>query len=1412
MQSSRVYIIAANSAAGERTSRGAFYIGVRSDWCDARVGLRSRGLREHIATARTDHPAARGSPVEDARCAQEPIYLPAGIQPHGVLIIIGDDLIVEQVSANIDVMLACSAASVCGAHVSAILGAAAAHIVQAAIREGDLVGFNPIGLRLDARGLSRDFECVLHRSVRRILIELQPIEPNAERAPLDFARFRTSNARLQGAADTAALITTAALEMQKLSGFDRAMVYRFDENWDAKVLAEATSGSDVSPAYIGLHFPASDIPEQARRLYLAHPFHLIVDVNYLPAALISANDRTGAPVDLSGSILRSVSPIHLEYLRNMGVRASMSVSIIMGDRLWGLIVCHHRQPRWLDYHTREACVLLSDTLAQLLRLQLEATALKQQLAALTLAESIAACVDQRDDLATGLLESATEISALFEAQGFVVQIGDRIERAGQVPADDAILGQIVAALDVACIDGVAICHELGPIVAQAGAYASGALLIALGAGTADYVLLLRAEVVRMVHLGGDVRSRVTETGGRLHPRESFAVWTQTIRGGCARWSAADVANATVLRQSLVECQYRAQERRQAEKLRMTAEALGESERALRQSRAFLDRAGKAAGVGAWEVDLRTGTHSWSDHTRRITGFDTEPSADDWFSLFAPEARPLITSAFERAVATGEGYDLELPLIRADGTRIWVRAACVVEFSDGLPIRLTGAFQDVTARVAERIELQEANDRVALATQSGGIGIYEWDLRSREVRWDTTIPRLYGLDPSTPVPDFSQWRSLIHPDDVTELEAAAMQAIAAGEPLEAEFRVVWPDRSVHHLRASGHVAYDSSGRATRFVGANWDVTEARRLAAHVAAQHELLRVTMQSIGDGIVTTDARGNITWLNPAAECMTGWSVAEARHVPTETVLKLVHEDSREPTESPITACLAQGTVVRLANHTVLISRGGNETAIADSAAPIKDEHGEMLGVVLVFHDVTEQRRLSGEASYRAAHDILTGLPNRAGFTERLHHALRTAHVDGSNVAVLFLDLNKFKAINDMFGHAAGDRMLRVAADRIAACVRGGDFVARLGGDEFVIISPDLSDGRDAEIVAKKIVEAVAEPIMIPDLPELQFGVSIGIAVYPNDALDPDTLLKHADLAMYQAKKLGRSGFSRFGAIDSRTAHHPPALERRIARGLERSEFVPYYQPIVDLHSGELTSMEALARWNHPRLGLLPPAQFIPMAEQSGAILRLGETILQSAIRQAGDWRTLERCGRLRVSVNVSPTQFASERFLRSLRACLTRDGIAPECLQLEITESVLIDNEDYVVRVLRELAEQGIRVAIDDFGTGYSSLSYLQRLPVHTLKIDKSFVRDLTSFDSSAAIVRAIIAMAHSLGMTVVAEGVETQDQLEMLRGEGCDSIQGYLIGRPLSSADATGFIKRFDVARSTDTAIGSIARSQV
>lgn len=561
--------------------------------------------------------------------------------------------------------------------------------------------------------------------------------------------------------------------------------------------------------------------------------------------------------------------------------------------------------------------------------------------------------------------------------------------------------------------------------------------------------------------------------------------------------------------------------------------------------------------------------------------------------------------------------------------------------------------------------------------------------------------------------------------------------------------------------------------------------ARKMAEEALfIEKERAEVTLNSIGDAVISTDNDGNVTYMNVVAERMTGWSLAEAKGKPFATVFRIVDGATRKTLRNPMSLALKENRPVGLTMDSILIRRDGYEASIEDSAAPIRDRGGRVNGAVIVFHDVSEARLMALKMSHLAQHDFLTDLPNRLLLNDRLTQAISLAHRSRKRLAVLFLDVDRFKYINDSLGHLIGDKLLQSVARRLTNCVRESDTVSRQGGDEFVVVLSDVEHSRALGYSAGKILAAQAEKHCI-DEHNLNITLSIGISIFPDDGEDAETLIKNADAAMYHAKERGRNNYQFFKQDMNDRAVERQTLEGNLREAVARQEFVLHYQPKVNFETGAITGAEALIRWQHPLRGLLPPKQFVTIAEDSGLIVPIGQWALREACRQAQAWQN-NGLRPIPVAVNISAVEFRSEHFLADIRVILSDTGLDPGYLEIELTESVLLQDVESTMAVLHALKVLGVQLAIDDFGTGYSSLSYLRQFPIDTLKIDQSFVRDIAADTDNVAIVSAVISMGNSLKLRVSAEGVETREQLAFLQAEHCSEGQGFYFSPPVT-ADA-------------------------
>ncbi len=565
-------------------------------------------------------------------------------------------------------------------------------------------------------------------------------------------------------------------------------------------------------------------------------------------------------------------------------------------------------------------------------------------------------------------------------------------------------------------------------------------------------------------------------------------------------------------------------------------------------------------------------------------------------------------------------------------------------------------------------------------------------------------------------------------------------------------------------------------------------DARRANIRLQDSETRIRAVVDSIDEGIVVINDQGVIESFNPAAERISGYAALE---VIGRNVALLMPEPYSSEHDQYIRNYLSTGhsVVIGVGREVIGLRKDGSCFPMDLRVSEMRlDDRRMFIGTL---RDITERKEAEKRIMHLATHDVLTNLPNRTLLHERITHALAQAHSSGCYVAVIFIDLDKFKVINDSLGHDTGDLLLQEVAKKLSVSLREQDTVARQGGDEFIVVLPELKHTEDAAVAAQKLLSVLSEPFMVKTY-ELHTGASMGISIYPDDGQDVEALMKGSDTAMYHAKENGRNNYQFFAAHMHAIAAERLSLETKLRHALERDEFMLYYQPIVLCDSGEVIGAEALLRWQQPQLGWVSPAKFIPVAEDTGLIGPLGAWVFRIACLQVRAW--LDAGYVLpRVAVNLSTRQFRQKNLIEVISQAMSETGIGPQHIEIEITESLLMERADEAVVKLKELSGMGIRISIDDFGTGYSSLSYLKRFPIDKLKIDQSFVRDVDTDPDDAAIVIAIIAMAHSLNVKVVAEGVETAEQLAFLQRHGCDECQGYYFSRPLPALDVARQLPR-------------------
>lgn len=677
------------------------------------------------------------------------------------------------------------------------------------------------------------------------------------------------------------------------------------------------------------------------------------------------------------------------------------------------------------------------------------------------------------------------------------------------------------------------------------------------------------------------------------------------------------------------------------------------------------------------------------------------------------------------------------------------------------------------------ELQASKDALNRAQAVGGVGSWQLDLRQNRLEWSDETFRMFGLQHNYHI-DYARYLEFVHPDDREAVDRAWKNALN-GAPYDIEHRIV-VDGKIKWVHEQANLDFDASTKRAYFViGTVRDITarkieeSALRLSARV----------FESSGEAILITNAKVEVVAVNHAFVEMSGYRSEEVMGKNPRLLASGRHDAEfyRAMWDDIVTHGYWQGEIWD--KH-----KSGRMYPKWMSITAVRDRQGELENYISIARDTTEQTEAEKNIHFLAYYDVLTGLPNRTLLRDRLGQMIAVSHRDQQQFALLFMDLDRFKYINDSMGHTVGDRLLQAVAMRIQEHVREEDTVARIGGDEFIVLLRETGES-GASVVAKKLLETLATPYDL-DGQIISTQASIGISLYPDHAQDADTLIKNADMAMYCVKEEGRNNYKFFKPEMNFRVDLLFSMEKDLRLALELGEFTLQYQPQADLANGKLCGVEVLARWHHPEKGAISPAEFIPVAEETGQIIAIGEWVLRTACAQMVEWRKAGMDD-ISIAVNLSMRQLRQPLLVELVKAVLEETGLEPQYLELEITEGIMMGDNQIAMHFLNEMHGLGVQLSIDDFGTGFSSLNYLKKLPVDKLKIDQSFVRDIESDESDAAIIRSIISLGHRLNMRVIAEGVETQEQLDFLRIRGCDEIQGYFFARPMSAEGFAEFFKR-------------------
>jgi diguanylate cyclase (GGDEF)-like protein/PAS domain S-box-containing protein len=745
--------------------------------------------------------------------------------------------------------------------------------------------------------------------------------------------------------------------------------------------------------------------------------------------------------------------------------------------------------------------------------------------------------------------------------------------------------------------------------------------------------------------------------------------------------------------------------------------------------------------------------------------------------------------------------------------------------EGQTIGRVWSFRDVTQHRRAEEKLRESEERFRLIAENVGDLVGLVDTQGLRIYSSPSYRALFKADEIRPDTDsFKQ----VHPDDRARVREIFDETVRTGVGQRTEFRFLLKDGSVRHIESEGRVIRDAAGHVTKVVLVSRDVSERKRAEQREKMEHAVTRVLAESetLAEAIprIVQTICETLSW-----DCGARWSMDERRKaiccvetwsVPGKAVTQFISE-VRKLTFQPSNKGLVRQVWVSGTPHWIpdvsreesferaqLAAKAGLHGAFAFPilagnvtlavleffSSEIRSPDPSLLQMVRVIGSQIGQFMARKQAEenllYVATHDTLTGLPNRYMFNQRFAHALQNAQRYRKTMALLFLDLDRFKFINDTLGHPFGDRLLQEVAGRLRLCLRESDTIARFGGDEFVALIEDFAAPGDVVSVAQKVLHALRWPFMLEGETS-HITASVGISLYPNDGADLASLLKNADIATYRAKEQGKNNYLFYSEEMNDHLSERIAKETRLQGALERNEFILHYEPMVEIHSGRITGMEALIRWQHPELGLIPPVEFIGHAEHSGLIVPIGAWVLRTACAHNQTFQGRVQTP-LTVSVNLSARQFEDKHLLREIERALSESALKPNCLELELTESMVMRDIQSSKKILDGIKSMGIRLAIDDFGTGYSSLVSIKRFPFDSIKIDRSFIKDIPQDPDDVAITQAIIAMAHSLRLKVIAEGVETKEQLDFLTEHGCHEFQGYFFRRPQPAEDFSKLLR--------------------
>lgn len=1277
-------------------------------------------------------------------CERELIHLPAAIQPHGVILALDDKLVVRHASRNADTLFGRSAELLLDRPFANLVGEVQAGRLPTLIGEEDWRRTAITSFTIPGRYHSATFDAQVSHYNGLWLIEIELVEAgDTDLFHSLFIPIRDALWQLDAEFDIRRYTQQVVQQVRLLTGYDRVMMYQFDANWDGEVIAE--SKADTVGSYLGNRFPASDIPAQARELYTRNLVRMIADVEAEPEPIIPVlTPNTCAPLDMTYSAMRHFSPVHLEYLRNMGVRATLTISLIQNGRLWGLIACHHTQPKYIPLRVRELDEFIGKTVS--LKLSDLQNRDKNRFLETThhLLDKLMSEIRRERDVPAVLGSHYKDLLRLVRASGAVISVDDRRMRFAETPGE-VQMDRLECWMRTLPPDTVFYTDNLAqnhPGAVLPNAPISGILVAPLNKRMDSYIAWFRPGIMRTIKWAGNPEKTVRNENGRLHisPRDSFDTWVETVRGNAPAWTRSELDAAKALSLAVIEV--------------LTHSALEASEANYRRLAEY--STDMIAQLDAW------GCFSFvSPACETLLGHEVEHMVGRPAETFiAAEDRPVLKAALQKLEAGCPPATVLVRMHCADGDIVWMECSLkpVCERSGELSVVINA--RDVTQRHTYQLAIEDLHRRNAQILEAAGEGLISFDADGYISFANDRAAQILGRPTSEMLGQ--RLSALIEADELYD-------ALTRQESLQRE--------SAEFRHASGHpitVRYVCTPMPGLTPAASGGILVFSELPPH-AAEKDLSAdsAALDQTNEAVMVTDSNSCIVSVNRAFTSITGYTLEEVMGQSPRILKSGVHTPNfyQSLWESLSARGYWAGEIWNRRKNGEIYPQWG-------SIAAIVGENGSVRNYVAVFSDISKAKQAEERLFYLANHDTLTGLPNRNRFLDHLGSTLDRARRHGHRLAIAFIDLDRFKIINDTLGHAAGDLYLKEISARISSATRDGDMLSRWGGDEFVLLLEKAGDHEHTVGAIQRVLSAITLPLEI-DGHELTPTASVGVSLFPDDADNVSDLIKAADTAMYRTKEAGRNGFEFFTQRLSDEIKHKFEIVTELRRAMRNDQLELHYQPQRHALTGELVGLEALARWRHPERGLLLPGTFIPQAEDLGLIGEVGAWVLREACRQMADW---VRCGVPvpRIAVNVAPSQL-QPGFADLVRQTIEEFSLSPRHLEIEITEGAL-ERSQQVLPILRELRELGVWLSVDDFGTGYSSLAHLKHFPITGLKIDKTFVDGIPANVQDIAIINTILALGVSLDLEVVAEGVETPEQLAFLRTLGTVSIQGYVHSRPL------------------------------